>query len=111
MAKDVGDPNCEVYGAAVVLLRHYLGDEFIATKVRIGPKPDLYMLNRETDETDDRFMHMTRVAEFAEFLFLLRGSPGFDVLCERLQTRDTQASVADAQAASAFCSIGFRVEI
>jgi hypothetical protein len=111
MAKAHDEPGAEVYGAAVAILRHYLGDEFIAKKVRLSPAPDAFLLNEENDQSDGRFVHMTRVAELADFLFILKDSPGFDVLCNRLRNREIQASFSDAMAAATFREHGFNVEI
>ncbi len=105
------DPNARAYAAAVVILRHHLGDDFIAKKVAHSNQPDPFLLNDLRPEALTRQTHMTRVTELADFLFTLDGTPGFNDLLNRLRTRDIEPVFADAEAAATFQRNGYSVTI
>jgi hypothetical protein len=89
------DPNARAYGAAVVILGHHLGDDFIAKKVAHSEQPDSFLLNDLRPEASTRQTHMTRVTELADFLFALDGTPGFNNLLNRLCL--VRAVIVDSQ--------------
>jgi hypothetical protein len=105
------DPNARAYAAAVVILRHHLGDDFIAKKVAHSEQPDPFLLNDLRPEASTRQAHMTRVTELADFLFLLDGTPGFGALINRLRTRDIAPVFSDAEAAATFQRNGYSVTV
>jgi len=60
------------YAAAVVILGHFLGDDFIARRVRLSKTPDPFMLNDLDEYSDNRFVHVQRVCALADYLYELR---------------------------------------
>jgi hypothetical protein len=105
------EPAARVFCAAVVVLRHYLGQDFIQQRIALSDKPDVFILNDVNGDNDTRLAHMRRVAELAEFVLALDGSAGFDVLLGRFLRPQLQPTFAEAEAAATFKQHGFTVEI
>jgi hypothetical protein len=99
------------YAAAVVILRYFLGENFIARRVRLSETPDPFLLNEFDEQSDNRFIHVQRVCALADYLYTLKEVEGFDVLLERLSTRETRGSYFEARILHYFQQDNFEVAI
>ena len=100
------------YAAATVILRHYLGESFIAECVCLSETPDPFMLNEFDESSDNRFVHMQRVCALADYLFILRDITGFDILLDRIVTRrPLRAPYFEARTASYFRTAGYALTV
>lgn len=106
-----GDPHSMYYGMAVRVIRFYLGDEWVERKIILQEQPDPFMLNEFDERSENRFIHMTRVALLGDFLFRLRSSRNFEVLLKRLTDRPTKPCFYELEIANIFHEKGFSIEI
>jgi len=98
------------FAAAYAIIHHFLGDDFLDSRLQLLETPDPFMLNK-LEQDEDRYVFMTRVATLADYLFRLRKSPGFATLVDRLTTRESRAPYYEAMIASRFQEEGFEVTI
>lgn len=100
------------YLAAYQVIKYFLGQQWAESKIKAGPNPDAYMLNRLDNGSDKRFRHMNRVVRLADSLFRLQTAKGFDILVDRFTSgRTTRSSLLEAEIASWFSEECYKVSI
>ncbi len=106
-----------VYGLAIVVLRFYLGKEWVNTNVFPFEKVSTSQarsrrsfLRTESSKHEEKFEYQDRVIKLAEFLFNLCSVEGFEEKLEDLRNKDLEAVYSELQCAGFIAkrSIPFR---
>ncbi len=105
------DLHALVHAMAFRIVRFYLGEIGADANIRLQAEPNAFMLNEFDEQSDNRFVHMSRVMQLADALFRLSGCRGFDTLVARFRERDAKPCFYEANIANDFINGEFDIEI